>query len=237
MLAAAFAACGLDWRYSLCDVEASELPSVIARLRAGELRGANVTQPHKAAVLPLLNEVSVECRRIEAVNTIVRGPDGGLAGHTTDFPALGEEIDALGGSFRRAVILGRGGAARTAAAALADRGTDVALVGRDGWAGLEGLLAEADLLVNATPIGTGGDDAPVPRMMMRPDLAVLDLVYRPSPTDLVAKAREAGAVARGGAGMLLGQAARSFTLWTGLEAPLDAMRAALRADLGAAADA
>lgn len=66
---------------------------------------------------------------------------------------------------------------------------------------------------------------------------MLDLVYRPSPTDLVAKAREAGAVARGGAGMLLGQAARSFTLWTGLEAPLDAMRAALRAELGAAADA
>lgn len=166
MMAAAFAACGLDWRYSLCDVEAAELPSVVARLRAGELGGANVTQPHKAAVLPLLDEVSAECRRIEAVNTIVRGRDGRLAGHTTDLPALGDEIDALGGSFRRAVILGRGGAARTAAVALADRGADVALVGRDDWGGLEGLLDGANLLVNATPIGTGGDDAPVPRMML-----------------------------------------------------------------------
>jgi shikimate dehydrogenase len=235
MLGAAFAACGLDWRYSLCDVEAVDLARVVARLRSGELRGANVTQPHKAAVLPLLDELSDDSARIAAVNTIVRLPDGRLRGETTDLPALAHELDALA-HFSRAVVLGRGGAARTAAAALKDRGAEAVLVGRDDWAGLEGLLAGADLLVNATPIGTGGEDAPVPRMMLRPDLAVLDLVYRPSPTDLVAKAREAGAVARGGAGMLLGQAARSFALWTGLEPPLDAMRAALREELGADAD-
>jgi shikimate dehydrogenase len=236
MLSAAFAACALDWRYSLCDVEASELAAVLARLRSAELRGANVTQPHKAAVRPHVDSVTADVDRVDAVNTVVRAADGSLAGHTTDLPALADEIDGLGGPVRRAVILGRGGAARTAAAVLTDRGAEVALVGRADWAGLEELLAGADLLVNATPIGTGGDDAPVPRMLLRPDLAVLDLVYRPSPSDLVAKAREAGAVARGGAGMLLGQAARSFTLWTGLEAPLDAMREALRSELGAAAD-
>lgn len=236
MLTAAFAACGLDWRYVLCDVDADGLPAVVVRLRSGELRGANVTQPHKAAVRPFLDVVSPEVERVDAVNTVVRAADGSLVGHTTDLPALAHEIDALGGPFRRAVVLGRGGAARTAEAVLTDRGTEVALVGRAEWAGLEDLLAGADLLVNATPIGTGGEDAPVPRMLLRPDLPVLDLVYRPSPSDLVAKAREAGAAARGGAGMLLGQAARSFTLWTGLEAPLDAMREALRAELGSAAD-
>lgn len=235
MLGAAFAACGLDWRYSLCDVEADDLARVVAQLRSGELRGANVTQPHKAAVMPLLDEVSDESVRVAAVNTIVRLANGRLRGETTDLPALADELDAFG-RCTRAVILGRGGAARTAEAVLRDRDAEVVLVGRDEWAGLEGLLAGADLLVNATPIGTGGEDAPVPRMMLRPDLAVLDLVYRPSPTDLVAKAREAGAVARGGAGMLLGQAARSFTLWTGLEPPLDVMRAALREELGAEAD-
>lgn len=236
MLTAAFAACDLDWRYALCDVDEGELPAVVARLRAGELRGANVTQPHKAAIRPLLDAASPEVARVDAVNTVVRAADGALAGHTTDLPALAGELDTLGGPFRRAVVLGRGGAARTARAVLTDRGAEVALVGRDQWAGLEELLAGADLLVNATPIGTGGDDAPVPRIVLRPDLAVLDLVYRPSPSDLVVKAREAGAVARGGAGMLLGQAARSFTLWTGLEAPLAAMRDALRSELGPAAD-
>jgi shikimate 5-dehydrogenase len=305
MLAAAFVACGLDWRYSLSDVAASDLPRVVAQLHSGELRGANVTQPHKAAVLPLLDELSEDCVRVEAVNTVVRLPDGRLRGETTDLPALADELDALAAArvrdpaerdesrrgtssraadpaqrdelhatalsrangpaqrdelhatassrangpaqrdpaaqepsapFRRAVILGRGGAARTAAAALQDRGAEVVLIGRDEWAGLEPLLAGADLLINATPIGTGGADAPIPKMMLRRELAVLDLVYRPSPTDLIAKAREAGAPARGGAGMLLGQAARSFTLWTGLEAPVGAMRDALRAELGAGAD-
>ena len=106
------------------------------------------------------------------------------------------------------------------------------LVGRDGWAWLERTLEAADLLVNATPIGTGGTDAPVPRMFLRASLSVLDLVYRPSPSDLVRKAMDAGASARGGAGMLLAQAALSFTLWTGRPAPAEAMRAALRTELG-----
>lgn len=234
---AAFAAAALDWRYELRDVVAGDLPSVVAQLRRGELRGANVTQPHKGAVAGLLDELSADARRAVAVNTIARAADGRLLGHTTDGPALADELDALGGRFRRAVVLGRGGAARTVAAVLGDRGAEVELIARDGWAWLEGTLAEADLLVNATPIGTGGTDAPVPRMFLRPGLAVLDLVYRPSPTDLVRKAREAGCVARDGAEMLLGQAARSFALWTGLAAPLDVMRDALRNELGGDADA
>ena len=75
--------------------------------------------------------------------------------------------------------------------------------------------------MNATPIGTGSDESPVPTELLRPDLAVLDLVYRPSPTRLVREARAVGAVARGGAGVLLRQAALSFTLWTGHDAPVE----------------
>ena len=98
------------------------------------------------------------------------------------------------------------------------------------------MLADADLVVNATPVGTGSDESPVPAALLRPDLAVFDLVYRPSPTRLVREARAAGAPARAGAGMLLGQAWRSLELWLGVPAPIDAMRDGLRQSVGEGAD-
>jgi shikimate dehydrogenase len=91
--------------------------------------------------------------------------------------------------------------------------------------------------VNATPIGTGQDISPVPAPWLRGRLAVFDLVYRPSPSRLVREARATGSLARGGAGMLLRQAARSSALWTGMDAPVAVMRDALRAELGAGIDA
>ena len=84
----------------------------------------------------------------------------------------------------------------------------------------------------ATPIGTGSDESPVHADLLRADLSVLDLVYRPSPTRLVRDARAAGASATDGAGVLLRQAAASFSLWTGQPAPIEVMRDALRAELG-----
>jgi shikimate dehydrogenase len=232
---AAFAALGLDWHYQLLDLVAEDLPGAVSDLRSGRLAGVNVTQPHKAAVLALLDGVTPAAARVDAVNTVVRN-DGRLVGHNTDLPALVAELRALG-RFRHAVVLGRGGAARSVAAVLTDDGARVELVGRDRWSLLRELLDDADLLVNATPIGTGGDDSPLPAELLRPGLAVLDLVYRPSPTRLVRDARQAGAPARGGAGVLLRQAALSFSLWTDTAAPLDAMRDALRAELGEATDA
>lgn len=141
------------------------------------------------------------------------------------------------GPVGRAVVLGAGGASRAAQAALADLGaTDVAVVTRERWHELAGLLEAAELLINATPIGTASDESPVPVGLLRRDLVVLDLVYRPSPSALVRAARAAGAVACGGAGMLLRQAAASLTLWTGCAPPFDVMRAALRAELGPGAE-
>ncbi|MGZ8512478.1 MAG: shikimate dehydrogenase, partial [Candidatus Limnocylindria bacterium] len=99
------------------------------------------------------------------------------------------------------------------------------------WPTLAEALRTAELVVNATPIGTGSEETPVPADLLRADLAVLDLVYRPSPSRLVREARAAGAWARGGAGMLLRQAALSFSLWTEREAPIDVMRDALRREL------
>jgi shikimate dehydrogenase len=232
---AAFAALGIDARYELVDVPAAALSGAVAAVRGPGYLGANVTQPHKLAICELVDELAPEVERLGAANTIVR--DGRrLVAHNTDLPALAAELAELG-SFRSAVVLGAGGASRAVQAALSDADTSVLVVDRSRWHELPALLAAADLLVNATPIGTGSDESPVPADLLRSDLAVLDLVYRPSPTRLVRDALAAGAVARGGAGVLLRQAAASFALWTGRTAPIEGMRAALHAELGPESDA
>jgi shikimate dehydrogenase len=234
---AAFHQLALPITYELCDVEPSGLAEAVGQLRTEGTLGANVTTPHKVAVLDLVDDIDASAARVGAANVIVRRDDR-LVAHSTDLPAIVTELRQF--SFVttvRAVVLGAGGAARAVEAALTDGGwQDVCLVTRDGWSGMATRLAIADLLVNATPIGTGSDASPVPVDSLRADLPVLDLVYRPSPTRLVIDARAAGAPARGGAGILLGQAALSFTLWTGHAAPESVMRSALRSELGPGAD-
>ncbi len=229
---AAFRAVDLDWSYELRDVAPDALAGAVAELRMQGRVGANVTIPHKVAVSALLDALDPVAERLAAVNTMVREGER-LIGHNTDLPALAAELDELvGPSPGRAVVLGTGGAARATEAALADaRASSVVLVGRGRWDDLPGILVNANLLINATPIGTGSDETPVAAELLRPDLSVLDLVYRPSPTRLVREARAAGAHARDGAGMLLRQAAASFELWTGRGAPVEVMRAALEAEL------
>lgn len=232
---AAFAAVGMDARYELVDVPADALFGAVAALRGPERIGANVTQPHKLAVCELVDELSPDVDRLGAANTVLRSGSR-LVAHNTDLPALQAELADFG-SFHAAVVLGVGGASRAVQAALADAGASVEVVDRSRWHSLPHLLPAADLLVNATPVGTASDESPVPAELLGKDLAVLDLVYRPSPTRLVREARAAGATARGGAGVLLRQAAASFALWTGRSAPLEAMRRALDIELGGAFDA
>jgi shikimate dehydrogenase len=230
---AAFAALELDARYELRDVGVDGLAEEVDALRAGDRIGANVTKPHKIAICDLVDELGPEVRRLGAANTIVRY-GGRLVARNTDIAALRAELPP---GISRAVVLGAGGASRAVVDALKAIGCEAVLVvDRARWANLPGALATADLLVNATPIGTGTDETPVPAELLRPEMSVLDLVYRPSPTRLVREARAAGARARGGAGMLLRQAALSFSLWTDREAPIDVMREAMRRELGPAAD-
>jgi shikimate dehydrogenase len=228
---AAFAAVGIDARYELRDVAADDLAAEVEAVRGADRLGANVTKPYKVAVCELVEERAPEVVRLGAANTIVRD-DGRLVAHNTDLAAIAAELAELGASGRRAVVLGAGGASRAAVAALEDLGGEGTVVTRANWGDLAEALGQAELLVNATPIGTEDrSTTPVPAELLRPDLAVLDLVYRPSPTRLVREAHAIGAPARGGAGMLLRQAVDSFTLWTGRDAPVDVMRAALHAEL------
>jgi len=239
MHAAAFAALGLPHRYELADIPPEQVDALMASLREPGSGGANVTAPHKLAVAQRCDELSAAAALLGAVNCVV--PRGSrLIGHNTDLPALEDELRALRpDGVGRAVLLGGGGAGRAVEVALERTGaTSIhTVMRRDGsWARLADELAGADLVVNATPVGTGSDESPVPAALLRPDLAVFDLVYRPSPTRLVREARAAGAPARGGAGMLLGQGWRSIELWLEGPAPIDAMRDGLRAALGGSAD-
>jgi shikimate dehydrogenase len=204
---AAFDARGLDWRYVLLEVGPDELPGAVARLVAERFAGANVTIPHKQAVVELCDEADGD-----SVNTLVlRG--GRVLGFNTD-----KEIVA-GIEAARVCLIGAGGAARALLPAL--RG-EVRMFSRGGeW---PPDASAADLIVNATPVRDELLVAP------RPEQAVVDLAYHSDgrPTALVAAALTVGCrVVIDGLEALVRQGAASFELWTGLEAPVAAMRTAL----------
>lgn len=266
---AAFAALGLNWAYVPLPVAPGQLSAAVRGLAALGFQGANVTIPHKEAVLPYLDELSQEARFIGAVNTIVIDGDR-LIGHNTD--AAGFMQALLAGGFRpdgaRAVVIGAGGAARAVVYGLLAAGVvaitivnrslqraealveDFARIplGSTPWlkkvpltavslsscSSLPSLVAEADLLVNATPVGMWPrpgespwpDDAPFPGHPL-----VFDLVYNPPKTKLLLQAQAAGARTIGGLEMLLYQGAKAFELWTGQKPPVEIMRTALREGL------
>ena len=220
---AAFAAAGLaDWSYELFDVAPEDLPAAVAGLRRPDHAGANVTIPHKLAVMPLLDDSDPLAVEVGAVNLIRR--DGELlVGDNTDVAGVRAALDEVGWQGGRAVILGRGGSARAALVAL--KGSDAEMVGRDRWEERGRLCRGADLVVNCTPLGRAGETVLDPADL--PRRAVVDLVYAEGGTPLTAAARRAGLAVADGWTVLLAQGAASFSAWTGLPAPVDAMRAAL----------
>ncbi len=228
-----------------------DLPGALAGVRALAIRGVGVSMPFKVEIVPLLDELDPLARRVGAVNTVVN-EGGRLVGHNTD--ALGarralEERAELAG--RAALVLGAGGAARAVALGLAEAGARVALTNRgEGrlrelaaslpgfrtvlWAERAGAARDADLIVNATSLGMADVDpaSPLPAEALRPGQTVLDAVFKPAQTALLATARQAGALAVDGTRMLLHQAMAQFTLYTGHPAPREAMEAGLRSVLG-----
>ena len=253
---AAFAKLGLPHRYEARDTPDDQLAATLDRIRRDDVLGANVTIPHKEAVLRLLDEVDDEARRIGAVNTIVsRGAR--LIGYNTDKygfekaleaqPRRAEWQDGFPFADDRILILGAGGAARACALSLLEHGNNVDIANRDP-ARAEALARSiefdgrhpqvvpwpkgrepGDAVVNATPLGLNGeealDDVKLP-------MWVIDLVPTAAETPLVKRAKATDNVTVvDGLSMLLYQAARSFELWTGVPAPLEAMRAALPRDV------
>ena len=220
---AAFRAAGLaGWTYELFDVAPEELGAAVAALRLPGRAGANVTIPHKQAVIPLLDELDESAHRVGAVNFIRREGER-LVGGNTDVAGIRAALEEVGWRGGRAVILGRGGSARAAAVAL--QGAALQHVTRDNWEERGERVRAADLVVNCTPLGRQGEAVIRPADL--PRKAVIDLVYATGGTPLVAAARAAGLPAADGWTVLLAQGAASFTGWTSSPAPLEAMRAAL----------
>jgi shikimate dehydrogenase len=236
---AAFRAVGLDWTYELLDVAPQELAGAMHRLREEDCAGANVTIPHKQAVMEHLDVIDDVAMRCRAVNTIA-GDAGRLRGYNTDVAAVRHTLDDLGldPQGANAVILGAGGAARATAQALA--GAHLSFVTRHpdeadvpgrtfGWndPGVVSLTRAADVLVNATPLGRREEMPLRPGALPRQG-AVIDLVYVTGGTPLVRKARSLGLRAVDGWEVLLWQGVLGFELWTQKNAPVDAMRETLR---------
>ena len=255
ILNAAFEELGLDWRFVVFEVPAGEGAAAVAAMRTLGLGGMSVTMPHKDAAFAAVDGRTPVAEALGAVNCVFR--DGArLVGDNTDGDgflaslAVDHGIEVAG---LRCVLVGAGGAGRAVARALGAAGAaDVAVVNRSpapaqraaelaGLAGRVGVpddVAKADLVVNATPLGMGGrahDDPvtlPVDAAALHDGQVVVDLVYHPTTTPLLAAAAERGAVVVTGVGMLVHQAAHALRRWTGAEPPVVAMTAAATAELG-----
>lgn len=255
---AAFRALRLDWVYLAFDVAPGAVEGAVAGMRALGIEGFSVTIPHKEAMARAVDVLSPLAESLGAVNTVVRDAAGRLRGENTDGPGFlrslrdDEGFDPQG---RRCLVVGAGGAARAVVRALADAGAAevvvagrtrarveavAALAGDCGRVGVPEDAGEADLVVNATPLGMAGTDAagqlPVDPSHLGPGQVVVDLVPNPAIPPLVEAARARGAVAVNGLGMLVHQAALAFRMWTGQDPPLGAMSAAALAELKARTD-
>jgi shikimate dehydrogenase len=240
------------WRYQRLPVPPALLAETVAALGESGFLGANVTIPHKQAAFALATHASPAAREIGAANTLTFADDGAIAAENTDAPGL---ISALGVSPRgmRSMVLGAGGSARAAAWALREAGASEVSVWNRTPARAEALARDlgvravrephaADLLVNCTSVGlaagdglerSASEDEALNQLGLTFDQVgeyshVVDLVYRPESTRLLAAARAHGARAVDGLEVLVAQGALSFELWTGRQAPLGIMRRAAR---------
>jgi shikimate dehydrogenase len=222
---AAYKELGLDYIYLPFRVKPEQLAQAVEGLRALNVRGFNVTIPHKVSVIPLLDGLDRLAEKIGAVNTVVNN-DGELRGYNT------------------------GGASRAITYVLAEKGACLTVLNRQlelDWAediaeliyddlGVEvkvmelGHLPEAlegaDILVNATSVGMSptSEESPVSARLVTPGLVVFDIVYNPMMTRLLREAKAAGARTIGGVDMLAWQGALAFEKWTGQAAPVELMR-------------
>jgi shikimate dehydrogenase len=241
---AAFRAAGVDWVFVAFPVAPGDASGALDGVRALGLAALTVTMPHKSDAAAACDELSETAQALGAVNAILNR-DGRLTGDSTDGEGFVRSLREQGIEVKsaRAVVLGAGGAGRAIAHALGRVGAEVVVAARrvdaaqaaaglapDGrgidLAGVDTELRDATLVVNATPLGMGGEHPPFDVAALAPKAVVADTVYHPLETPLLAAARERGLACVDGLGMLVHQAAISFSWFTGVDAPVEAMRAA-----------
>ncbi len=207
--------------YRLIELEPDALPAFLSR---GDIGGLNVTMPYKKAVLPYCDWVDEYAAEIGSVNTLARGADGKLRAWNTDAPGFRYMARLAGISFRgkKVVILGSGGASLSVQAEVRREGPrEMVVVSRDGENRYDNLArhADADILVNATPVGMypGNGAAPLDLTVFPALSGVLDLIYNPRRTALILQAEALGIPCSDGLPMLVSQAAASESLFFGTE--------------------
>lgn len=223
-----------DYSYTLFEKTPEELEDF---LKNGDFTGLNVTIPYKKAVIAHCAELSPCAQRLGAVNTIVRRPDGTLAGHNTDHFGFASMIakSGLSPAGKKCLVLGSGGASATAVAVLEEMDAQVVVISRSGennYSNLH-LHADATIIVNATPVGMYPQVGVSPLSLdLFPNLeGVLDIVYNPARTQLLLDAERRGIVAMSGLWMLVAQAKESAVWFTGTPIPderIPAIHTALR---------
>jgi shikimate dehydrogenase len=260
MIEAAFRELGLNWRYLTIEVFPEDLADAVKGLRAFNMRGINLTIPHKVEVKKYLDRVAPDAELIGAVNTVVRDGDT-LVGENTDGKGflhslkVDARVDPAG---KRVVILGAGGAARAIGVELALAGAShICILNRTAGRGeaLVDLLnrktaAEAifvpwnrtyrvpvntHVVVNATSIGLYPDVQGRPNLdydTITDRMVVCDVIPNPPHTPFLKEAETRGAKTLDGLGMLVYQGMIGFKLWTGMEAPVQVMKDALKKALG-----
>ena len=252
---AAFAAKNLNYRYLTIKVLPEDLGKAMDSVKIFGMKGINLTMPHKIKVLPYLDELSPAAEIIGAVNTVIQ-KEGKLFGENTDGKGFvtalknsGETLDK-----KNVTILGAGGAARAIAVECAlNRAAHINIINRSiekgeelasliqmktdssakylNWKSNMAIPSDTDILINATSIGFSPnvtDKPDIDYTTITPEMCVCDVIFNPAETIFLKSAAENGAKTITGLGMLVQQAALNFTLWTGVEAPVDVMEDALK---------
>ncbi len=217
--------------YSLFEKNPEELEDF---LKNGDFTGLNVTIPYKKAVIPYCAELSPRAKKLGAVNTVVRRPDGALIGHNTDYFGFERMLlsSGLNVAGKKVLVLGSGGASGTAVAVLKAHSAIAVTISRSGENnyGKLHLHSDAAVIVNATPVGMypNVDASPIDLALFPRLEGVLDLIYNPARTSLLLDAESRGLVAVNGLEMLVAQAKESAEWFTGTQIPDNVIPVILR---------
>ncbi|MCU0861081.1 MAG: shikimate dehydrogenase [Methanomassiliicoccales archaeon] len=237
---------GLGGRYLRLDVAPEELEDFLQVALEYDIRGFNVTIPHKEAIVPLLDRLDGSADKVGAVNTVLL-QDGQLIGHNTDAHGVEMTFREMGveAKGKKALVVGAGGAAKACCSFLSASGAKVSVYNRTRQRAedlakrfrgcratdLESMTLERfDIVVNCTPLGMAGfpSGLPLPESVLGEGQFVMDTVYNPPETELLRVAKAKGALTANGERMLAHQALRSFSLWTGKDPGVEVMYRALR---------
>jgi shikimate dehydrogenase len=253
-----------DFVYVAFPIQESVLSTAIAGFGAIGVQGFSVTIPHKQAIMAELVEISELAQAVGAVNTVWK-TKAGWSGTNTDVEGFVSPLKEMNQDWgeKTAIVLGNGGAARAVVSGCAELGfKQIQVIGRDNhklqefltsfnafqsvasrltvqtWDTLDDAIANADLIVNSTPIGMAPktDASPLTTMQaqqIKPGTIAYDLIYTPNPTEFLKQAMVQGGIAIDGLEMLVQQGAAALKIWTGQsEVPVATMRTALQAHLG-----